>query len=61
MGDRDEFYCNLNKQGILFFKVLSDHFSYEWLKETVSMVSVTARAQDENYTLVHLAAKGGLI
>ena len=61
MGDRDEFYCNLNKQGILFFKVLSDHFSYEWLKETVSIVGGTMRGHEENYTLAHLAAKGGLI
>ena len=44
---------------MLWFEVLARNFSHEWLQETVSLVIPNAMPR-EGFTIVHLAAKGGL-
>ena len=44
------------------FEVLKKHFSYDWIKETISipMREMDGNYSKEGFTIVHLAAQGGL-
>ena len=42
------------------FEVLKKHFSFDWIKETISIPMQEGRFWREGFTIVHLAAQGGL-
>ena len=53
-------YHGLEEQAILMFDVLKRQYSFEWIQEMISTVDTSVSLHYEQYTIVHMAVKGGL-